>query len=725
MNRPLARTPFAALLLLAFSPLGRGSDPPNIILVITDDQGYPALGCHGHPWLETPHIDALHERSVAFDRFLVSPTCAPTRAALMTGRHPMRNGVTHTILERERMALDATTLPEVLASAGYTSGIFGKWHLGDEAPYQPGSRGFDEVFIHGAGGIGQAYDCSCADAPDNGYFDPVVRRNGTFVKTSGFCTDVFFTAALGWIDQERRKDEPFFAYIATNAPHGPFIAPAEDRARFEAMGFPERAAGFYGMVENIDKNMGRLEEALTRWELHENTVLIFMSDNGMTPAGAGRGVLGRNPEGDEVSAYNAGMRGHKGSVHEGGVRVPFFVRWDGHTEPGLRVDTLAAHIDLLPTLADLAGIDRAAKGYPRDQVEGRSLAPVLLGTDEGSGEDRYLFNHRGRWPTGADPEEFKFKGCAVRNERFRLVDGEALFDMAVDPGQTTNVIDRHPGVVRAMAAAYDRWWDGTLPLMVNESVPMSKTRPFHVAYRAQQDGPGISEWRPPILGASLPDMFDFDERPEGGLQLVGELGHRMVAEGPGESNWTFEDGVLTAPTAWDSLLTPEPLADFRMHVEFNVNDAPENGRESNGNSGVYIQQRYEIQILNSHGVEAENYQVWDCGSLYRLKKPDRPACRPAGEWQSFDIVFRAARFEGERKVEDARITVLQNGVLIHDAVALARKTGAGEPEGPDPLPVKLQGHHNPVRFRNVWVEPLNLDSSFPTTPARLQAAMPR
>ena len=207
----------AWVLLALFSCAADAAERPNIILIITDDQGYAPIGRHGHPWLQTPHLDLLHDTSTRFTRFLVSPTCSPTRSALMTGRHPMRNGVTHTILERERLRLDATTLPQVLQTVGYRSGIFGKWHLGDEPEYQPTAHGFQEAFIHGAGGIGQAYECSCADAPHNTYFDPVIRHNGTFVKTHGFCTDVFFRAALAWIKQAQDEAAPFFAYIATNA----------------------------------------------------------------------------------------------------------------------------------------------------------------------------------------------------------------------------------------------------------------------------------------------------------------------------------------------------------------------------------------------------------------------------------------------------------------------------------------------------------------------------
>jgi arylsulfatase len=464
--------------------------------VITDDQGYPPVAALGHPWIETPNLDALHAQSVRFTRFLVSPTCAPTRAALMSGRHPMKNGVTHTILERERMALSTVTLPQVLAGAGYTSGIFGKWHLGDEEPYQPHNRGFDEAFIHGAGGIGQAYDCSCADVPGNKYFDPVVRHNGTFVKTRGFCTDVFFTAALGWIREVSSgagAGKPFFAYITTNAPHDPYIAPPAKAKRFADLGFDEKSAGFYGMIENIDENIGRLTRALDAWGLAENTVLVFMSDNGMAGSGAGRigQPVGSRPDGTPMLADNAGMKGLKNTVDEGGVRVPFFVRWPGRFAGGSDRSQVAAHIDVFPTLAEIAGA-----ALPGDQVEGRSLLP-LLDDPSAAWPDRYLFTHQGRWPTGADPDEWKWKNFAVRNHRFRMVGPGALFDMAEDPGQTTNVIAQHPEVAAAMRAAYEQFWSEARPLMVNEPAPMSPTRPYHVLYEAQLAGPGVPEWVAP------------------------------------------------------------------------------------------------------------------------------------------------------------------------------------------------------------------------------------
>jgi arylsulfatase A-like enzyme len=233
---------------------------------------------------------------VRFSDFHASPTCAPTRASIMAGRHEFKVGVTHTINERERMSLKATTIAQVLHSAGYATGIFGKWHLGDAAPYQPGRRGFDEVFIHGCGGIGQDYGGTCADAPGNTYFSPVILHNGVFERTRGYCTDVFFGQALKWIDQRRKSGAPFFAYITPNAPHVPLQCPEEYIARYRGKVPDENTARYFGMVTNIDDNVGRLMAKLADWEMEHDTVLIFMTDNGGTSG---------------VRVFNAGMRGRR------------------------------------------------------------------------------------------------------------------------------------------------------------------------------------------------------------------------------------------------------------------------------------------------------------------------------------------------------------------------------------------------------------------------------
>ena len=472
--------------------LGRsalGDDPlkkkrPNIILIITDDQGYGDLSCHGNPVLKTPNLDALHAKSVRFTNFHVSPTCAPTRSALFSGRHEFKNGVTHTLKERERMSLQTFTLADTLKKAGYTTGIFGKWHLGDQDPYQPDKRGFDEVFIHGAGGIGQRYPGNtCVDAPpnqQNRYFDPVIKQNGTFVKTKGFCTDVFFRQALGWINKKRRSSRPFFAYITTNAPHGPYIAPEKYKQPFLAQGLNKNLAGFYGMIVNIDDNIKLLADKLAKWNLEDDTLLIFMTDNG---SAAGAGI------------FNAGMKGKKGNPNEGGTRVPAFFRWKSVLKEGVDVDRLTAHIDMYPTLTELAG----ARLPANEQVEGRSLVP-LLKDPTAKWKDRFLFTHVGRWPKGADPDKYKFNRFSVRSRRFRLVGTNELYDMKADPGQKVNVIDKHPKVAEKMLEAYDQWWKQTRPLMVNEKEPVYEGKqPFVINYEEQLNTKGVPDWiEPPI-----------------------------------------------------------------------------------------------------------------------------------------------------------------------------------------------------------------------------------
>jgi len=466
---------------LTAAPAGK----PNVVLVITDDQGYGELACHGNKVIKTPNLDKLHAQSVRFTAFHVSPTCAPTRTSLMTGRHEFRSGVTHTIHERERMSLKSPTMPQMLKQAGYTTGVFGKWHLGDQEPYQPNNRGFDEVFIHGAGGIGQSYPGSCGDAPGNRYFDPAIRHNGTFVKTRGFCTDIFFTQALRWIKANRRR--PFFAYITTNAPHGPLVCPDKYKKPYLEAGLGAGHAAFYGMITNIDENVGILLAKLDEWKLADNTLVIFMTDNGSARAGGARRRKGRGRPAKGL--FNAGMRGKKGTPHEGGTRVPCFVRWKGKIPAGVDVGALTGHIDIFPTLAEVCG-GRLPAGV---KLDGRSFAP-LLRDPRTAWADRYIFVHVGRWRKGRAAAS-KYSACAVRSQRFRLVNNRELFDIAADPGETTNVIDKHPDVVAGMREAYDRWWSEVLPAMVNEDAPVPKENPFKVLYRRQAASEkGIPAW---------------------------------------------------------------------------------------------------------------------------------------------------------------------------------------------------------------------------------------
>jgi arylsulfatase len=450
---------------------------PNIIFLITDDQGYGDISAHGNPVLKTPNLDKLHDEGVRFTDFHVSPTCSPTRSSLMSGKHEFKNGVTHTILERERMSLKTVTLPQVLKTAGYTTGIFGKWHLGDEAEYQPGRRGFDEVFIHGAGGIGQTYPGSCGDAPGNKYFNPAILHNGKFEQTEGYCTDVFFSQATKWIDGVRGK-QPFFCYIATNAPHGPYVCRKEDLARYRDLVANDQAAHFLGMVANIDDNVGRLLGKLKEWDLERDTLFIFMNDNGGTAG---------------VPVFNAGLHGQKGTPFRGGTKASSFWRWPGALKPA-DCDRLAAHIDIFPTLAEIAG----AKLTPavQAQFDGRSLTS-LLADPQADWDSRILFTHVGRWPKGADANEYKFSNCSVRNPQFNLVSAGGqlgdkvarnwkLYDLKADPGETTDVAWAHPDVVKELTQAYDQWWAAVVPLTLeNNDDPGPQENPFKVLYEKQ------------------------------------------------------------------------------------------------------------------------------------------------------------------------------------------------------------------------------------------------
>ena len=477
---PLLRLFVALLCLAPLAAQAASPTPPNIIFILTDDQGYGDLSAHGNPVLQTPHLDKLHAGGVRFTDFHVSPTCSPTRSALFTGRHEFKNGITHTIFERERLTLDATTLAQVLRDAGYTTGIFGKWHLGDEDAYQPQKRGFDEVFIHGGGGIGQIYPGSCGDAPGNTYFDPAIRHNGTFVKTRGYCTDVFFQQAITWIDGVRGK-KPFFAYIPTNAPHGPLQVRPEDEARYAGKVPDANTAKFFGMIANIDDNVGRLMERLRAWGAERDTLVIFMNDNGGT---------------NGVRIFNAGMRGQKGSPWLGGTRAISLWHWPARLKPA-NVPALAAHIDFFPTLAELAG----AKLTPAltRQIEGLSLVP-LFANPQAAWPERTLFTHLGRWPRFSDPDLAKFTNCSIRTPRWHLVSirGGAqpaweLYDVVADPGEQKDVAAQHPDVVQRLAAEYDTWWKAARAGMVNESAVGPRLNPFAAQYWKQFGGEPTAE----------------------------------------------------------------------------------------------------------------------------------------------------------------------------------------------------------------------------------------
>jgi arylsulfatase len=446
---------------------------PNIILVMPDDLGYGDYACLGNPITHTPSVDAFKKESLLFTQFHVSPTCSPTRAALMSGRHEFKNGVTHTTFERERMSLKTVTLAQVLKDAGYATGIFGKWHLGDEESYRPENRGFDEVYSFGGGGIGQTYPGSCGDAPGNSNINPALWHNGKWEKTTGYCTDLFFAQAMKWMDAMRATGKPFFAYIPLNSSHEPRIVPKPYYEQYLGKpGVSEALAKFYGMNENIDTNFGKLLKQLKDWGIENNTVVIFIgTDNGGQP--------------DACRLFNAGMRGSKGSPYQGGTRSPCFFRWPaGGIPAGAECDALTAHIDIFPTLAEIAGSKLSPE--VQKQIEGISMVP-LLRNPQAEWPDRFLLHHAGRWANGK-AEQSKYRNCAIQNARFTLVNNTELYDLKNDPGEKTNVIAEHPDVVSNLRKAYDQWWSDTLPLMVNEDAVGPNINPMKELYWKQFGG---------------------------------------------------------------------------------------------------------------------------------------------------------------------------------------------------------------------------------------------
>lgn len=427
---------------------------PNVILIMTDDQGFGDLGYYGNPHVKTPTIDNFAKESVRFDEFLVSPVCAPTRAALMTGRYPLRTGVRDTYRGGAIMSTDEITLAEVLKKAGYATGMVGKWHLGDNYPSRPQDQGFDFTLRHLSGGIGQPGDWPNTAKRDSSYFNPILWKNGEMFQSKGYCSDVFTDSAIEFID--RNKEQPFFLYLAFNAPHAPLQVPQkyydlykdidpssgfeDDDRPFPKMNekTKEQARKVYAMVTNIDDNLNKLLDHLEELHLSDNTLVIFMTDNG--------------PQHDR---YLAGMRGRKSYVYEGGVRVPSFWRLPSAFTGDRDIKTPAAHYDILPTLAELC---RAP--LPKDRkIDGQSLLPLLLGTDSSLPNRSFARS----WVRGG-PE--KYVNISLRRDAYKLVgncDENAdigqfeLYNLSKDPYERNNIINHNIETAQALKAEMDQW----------------------------------------------------------------------------------------------------------------------------------------------------------------------------------------------------------------------------------------------------------------------------
>lgn len=429
-----ALLPLAAALIAA---------PPNIVIVLTDDQGYGDLSCHGNPILRTPHLDRLHGESVRLTDFHAMPMCTPTRGQLLTGRDALANGAMNVSSGRTLLRRELPTMADIFGAAGYRCGQFGKWHLGDNFPFRPQDRGFHESLFYPSSHIGSA-----PDFWENHYFGDTYVHNGRRAKFPGYTTDVLFDEAMKWMRREAAAGKPFLCYLAPAAAHSPLFVPEKYRAPYDQAAWPadlkpaQRAsiAKYFGMVANIDENLGRLEAFLRESGLRENTIVVFFTDNGGTAG---------------VPVFNAGMRGRKIELYEGGHRVPCFVRWPAG---GLRaagdIGELATVQDLLPTLAEFASVALPSGA----KLDGLSLAPLLRGKVERLPERSLVI----QFSRMQDPVP-KRGDAAVLRGRWRLVADQELYDLASDPAQATNVIGRHPEIASRLRADYGKWWDGVAP----------------------------------------------------------------------------------------------------------------------------------------------------------------------------------------------------------------------------------------------------------------------
>jgi arylsulfatase A-like enzyme len=439
-SRHILPTAFVAVTTTLFATQAAMAARPNVVVILADDQGWGDLSIHGNTNLSTPHIDSLARDGALFERFFVCPVCSPTRAEFLTGRYHPRGGVWNVTIGGERLNLDEKTIGDTFKSAGYTVGAFGKWHNGTQYPYHPNARGFDEFYGFCSGHWGD-------------YFDPPLEQNGRLVRGRGFISDDLTDHALAFI--EANRDRSFFCYLPFNTPHSPMQVPDRFFEKFKNADLRMRYAGpetedvdftraAMAMCENTDWNVGRVLKRLDELKLADNTIVLYFCDNG-----------------PNSWRWNGGMRGRKGSTDEGGVRAPLLMRWPGHIRPGTKITPIAGAIDLLPTLADLAGIP-VVSSKPLDGV---SVASLLRGDPSTGWPDRQLFSH---WNGKV----------SVRSQQYRLDASGRLYDMTVDPSQEKDIAKDRPEIAAQLKEAVARWSQELLPGLTNDN------RPFPVGYRA-------------------------------------------------------------------------------------------------------------------------------------------------------------------------------------------------------------------------------------------------
>ncbi len=516
----------------------QNSEHPNVVLIITDDQGHGDLGIHGNPHIQTPNLDAFAKESVRFSNFFVSPVCAPTRSSLMTGRYSLRTGVRDTYNGGAIMAESEITIAEMLKESAYTTGIFGKWHLGDNYPFRPSDQGFDESLIHLSGGMGQVGDITTYFKGDRSYFDPVLWHNNEQKPFAGYCSDIFADNAVAFI--EKNKDKPFFCYLSFNAPHTPLQVPEKYYERYKdidpSSGFEnhpgrqsemseknkEDARKVYAMVSNIDDNIQKVLDKLEELELSDNTIVLFLTDNG-----------------PQQIRYVSGMRGRKGSVYQGGVRVPFYLRYPKRFATAAEINQTAAHIDILPTLAELCNVNP-----PQDRtIDGISMVPFLNKTSTDTKRELFFYWAR-KYPEINNnmallKENYKLVGMTNSNAP---IENFELYNIEVDPYEENNLIVKEKALASSLKQSMTNLYQD---LITSENI----LNPPRIAVGSAEENPIIlnrndaggargiwdqeeiyGKWAVAIEEGVYDITFKFIKEVEGGGKMVVETGERIYQQ---------------------------------------------------------------------------------------------------------------------------------------------------------------------------------------------------
>ena len=694
---------------LLYSVLFGAEKQPNFVLIVADNLGYGDVGCFGSTANRTPNLDRMAAEGTRLTSFCVaSSVCTPSRAAFMTGCYPARvsmelSGTRRPVLQpvaQKGLAPGEITVAEVLKRQGYATICIGKWHLGDQPPFLPTRQGFDSWL-----GVPYSEDMIPTTAPRLGEMWPPVPlvRNERVVDAPvdpNTLTNRYTAEAIKFI--RANKTRPFFLYL-------PHAVPGSSREAFASETFRARSqSGAYGAcVEELDWSAGEILRCLKEEGIDDDTLVVWTSDNG---AFQGRRV--------EPFGQNLPLRGTGGTAYEGGFRVPCIARWPGHVPAGATSNELVTSMDMLPTFARLAGTEA-----PRDRViDGKDVWPLLSGTAGAKSPHDVFYYYRASQLRAVRSGKWKLhlavNTSAARPEARARFENLQLYDLENDAVEALNLAADHPEVVARLTALAEEarralgdegllgnqqrpagWVDAVQSLRL-PGLPTVRWFPAD-ATPLVAPGAGLSHWRPDQREgwqASASVALD----PEDTARLA-----TATVEGDGVIHNTVED---PAGKTASYLFTVAEFADVEAHVEFLM--------ASGSNSGVYFMGRYEIQLFDSHGIpDAELkhghaggvYQRWDDArdpKGYEGAPPRTNAARPAGEWQSLDVVFRAPRFNAAGvKVEDARfVTVALNGVVIHENVSCSGPTRAASFSDEAPRgPITLQGNHGPVAFRNIWV----------------------